>query len=397
MMKKNSGMKLLTSAAVKSSIPMLAQLTRLLSLFLCVAALQISAAAEYQWQDVDRVVAIGDVHGDMDALVETLRDAGLINRRNNWTGGATHLVQVGDLPDRGPDTREIVELMKELEEQAREDGGMVHALIGNHEAMNMLGDLRYVHPGEYEAFRTRDSRRIRNNLYAAHLEQVEAANPEFVADDTYRDLFNEQYPLGYVEHRFAWAADGEIGAWVAQHNSIIKINRSLFLHAGISPDVLGTPLEDINNRIRAELTGDLGEEPGLSESETGPLWYRGLAQQDEALEAAHVDAVLAFYDADRIIIGHTPGMGTVIPRFGGKVLLIDTGMSAYYGGHRASLEITGDVFSTQQGDEKVALPTDGSNLLPYLQAIAEIKDTVPAALQALIQQLENPPPPVPPQ
>jgi len=330
------------------------------------------------------------VHGDFDNFVATLREAELINRRRNWIGGSAHLVQVGDLPDRGPDTDKVIELMRKLEEQAAEDGGMVHALIGNHEAMNILGDLRYVHPGEYEAFRNRNSRELRDRFYAQHVQQRQDADPEFVADDIYRDSFDQRFPLGYVEHRFAWAADGEIGSWVLSHNAVIRIDRSLFLHGGVGPAMLGMSLYEVNETVRTELGGALGEEPGLSEVEDGPLWYRGLAQGDEALESAHLDAVLAFYDVDRIVIGHTPGLGTIVPRFDGRVLVIDSGMSEYYGGYSASLEILsgagGVSVSTIQAGERTAIMSGEGETMNYFEQIA---DLLPEPSPALLQHIET--------
>ncbi|MEQ8313427.1 MAG: metallophosphoesterase [Gammaproteobacteria bacterium] len=365
-----------------------------LGLALLFAFPQHATSAESQWQGVERIVAVGDVHGDFDNFVATLRAADLINRRRNWTGGATHLVQVGDLPDRGPDTDKVIELLKKLERQAEEDGGKVHALIGNHEAMNMLGDLRYVHPDEYDAFRDRNSRELRNRFYANHIQQRQAADPEFIADSDYRKTFDAQFPLGYVEHRFAWAPEGEIGSWVLEHNAVVKINRSLFLHGGISPQILGMSLDQINGQIRAELAGGLGEEPGLSEADHGPLWYRGLAQGSAAEELAHVEAVLAFYEVDRIIIGHTPGLGTIVPRFGGKVLIIDSGMSDYYGGYAASLEILqtedGSEINTLQAGERTAIPPGEEAVLDYFEHMATLLPDAPAALQQHINQLRQP-------
>lgn len=95
---------------------------------------------------VDRIVAIGDVHGDFIKFRSALEMKELIDSKQNWKGGETHLVQLGDLPDRGPQTRRIIELLKKLEKQAPRDGGRVHILIGNHDAMNMYGDLRYALP-----------------------------------------------------------------------------------------------------------------------------------------------------------------------------------------------------------------------------------------------------------
>lgn len=105
-----------------------------------------------------------------------------------------------------------------------------------------------------------------------------------------------------------------------------------------------------------ELAGNLGEEPGLSDADDGPLWCRGLAQNDAATELAHVDALLGFYDVDHIVIGHTPGAGVILPRFAGKVLVVDTGLSTYYGAHSASLLIEGDEMVAQQDGERYSIP-----------------------------------------
>lgn len=354
---------------------------------------QLALGAEDQWQGVERVVAVGDIHGDYDNYIRVLRGAELVNRRGNWIAGETHFVQLGDLPDRGPDTDKIIEHMQKLEQQAAEDGGMVHALVGNHEAMNIYGDLRYIDPNEYRALRSRQARRLRDAMYAEHLRQLEQANPELEIADDYRDAFDELYPLGFVEHRMTWdSTQGRFGNWVAQHNSIIKINRVLFLHAGISPRFLEMSIREMNDRIREELNGILPEgEPGLSEAEDGPLWYRGLTDNTELEEAPHVDSVLAAFDVDHIVVGHTPGLGTVVPRFGGKVLIIDTGISQFYGGHLGSLLIENGRMHTVQRGEAVAIPSgDDAGLLPYYQAILELEENA-TALQNLVNSLQSEP------
>src|SRR5262245_38566625 len=93
-----------------------------------------SATTGYDWQGVSRVVAIGDLHGDKDALIAVLRMASLIDSGDRWTGGTTHVVQMGDVPARGPQTRQALDLLMRLEQEALAAGGRVHALIGNHEA-----------------------------------------------------------------------------------------------------------------------------------------------------------------------------------------------------------------------------------------------------------------------
>ena len=104
-----------------------------------------------------RIVAIGDLHGDCSAWRDIARGAGLVDANNRWAGGKTILVQTGDMTDRGPNSLKIIRDLQRLQREAARAGGRVVVLVGNHEAMNVTGDLRYVHPGEYAAFVDRDS------------------------------------------------------------------------------------------------------------------------------------------------------------------------------------------------------------------------------------------------
>ena len=100
------------------------------------------------------VVAIGDVHGDFDDFVAILQHTGLIDKQNHWTGSKSTLVQVGDLLDRGPEPRAVMDLLMALEKEASKNGGRVVSLLGNHEMMNIMGDLRYVTPRTMPALPT---------------------------------------------------------------------------------------------------------------------------------------------------------------------------------------------------------------------------------------------------
>jgi hypothetical protein len=109
-------------------------------------------ADEWHFSGVERIVAVGDIHGAFDALVETLQEADIIDDELAWSGGSTHFVSTGDLLDRGPDSRRVMDLIIRLEHEARSAGGRVHLVLGNHEVMNLIGDLRYVADEEYAAF-----------------------------------------------------------------------------------------------------------------------------------------------------------------------------------------------------------------------------------------------------
>ena len=161
---------------------------------------------DYHWEGVDRIVAIGDLHGDYENYLDALRAAGLVDRKGKWAGGKTHFVQTGDIPDRGPDTSKIIEHIRKLGKQAERKGGRVHNLIGNHEAMNVYGDLRYVHEGEYAALATRRSEALRDRYFDLYMQSLEANAPERFAElpEDFREKWNVRHPLGWVEHRQAW-------------------------------------------------------------------------------------------------------------------------------------------------------------------------------------------------
>ncbi len=309
---------------------------------LIVASLLLTAAAfglrAESYSGVDRIVVVGDVHGSFDNFVAVLRFAGLIDSANKWTGGKAHLVQLGDVPDRGPDTRRVYDLLMTLGKQARDAGGRVHPLIGTHDAMNMYGDLRYVTDAEYTSFRRDTSVLTRNAFWRQHVQQL-GRKPN--AD--YRRRWEAQFPLGFYEHRFEFNPTGKYGSWIRRNEAVVKINNNLFLHGGISPAYADVTADDINSRVHREL-GDLKlVDGGIVQDPEGPLWYRGLALGNEAELAGHVDAVLKRHEVARIIIGHTPNYRVPKSRFGGKVILADVGLGIAYGSNLSCLVIENNV------------------------------------------------------
>ncbi len=118
-----------------------------------------------RWEGVERIVVFGDLHGDYSQYLRLLKQNGLVDQRLRWKGGNTHLVQLGDVPDRGADSVKIIRHLIRLQKEAMRDQGAVHTLVGNHEAMNILGDLTYVHPGEYAALVTRRSAKLQRDYH----------------------------------------------------------------------------------------------------------------------------------------------------------------------------------------------------------------------------------------
>lgn len=298
---------------------------------------------------VERIVAVGDVHGAYDRFVEILRTAGLIDDRQRWSGGRAHLVQVGDVLDRGPDSRKALDFLQRLEGEAASAGGAVHALLGNHEIARMVGDLRLVHPGEYKAFVTDNSEEMRKRL----LDLVKPPDPEAFLNST---------PLGQTEMIIAFGAKGDYGKWLRTHDAVAKINGILFLHGGISPAVAPTSCDDINATIQREITTDFDQTQkaplsSLAARVDGPLFYRGLAEESDEF-GPQVDEILTKQGVKAIVIGHTVSpTGRIRPRFGGKVFQIDTAMQPAYvaNGRASALEIKDGQFTAIYVDRKDVL------------------------------------------
>jgi len=347
------------------------------------------------------LVAIGDVHGDFKDFCGILQQVGLIDEQHHWTGGKATLVQVGDLIDRGPKSREVLDLMISLEEEAGAAGGRVVPLMGNHEVMNLMGDLRYVPPETYASFVDSESEKRRESAYKEYLEWRKS-HPQVLAE-LYNPVLPEteaewmtKHPPGFLEQRDAFGPKGRYGKWLRQRSAVAMMSGVIFLHGGISPEVASLTLDDINSRIRdeihqydelrqyltdanvllpyftlqeavgvaqAELIAErkshvpsnetrqakilqlLGLNNWLCVREDGPLWFRGYDRWSEDEGLPQVERILGAYSATNIVVGHTVQKnGTIRSRFGGRVFLIDTGMlSTYYPGGRASaLEIGGD-------------------------------------------------------
>jgi hypothetical protein len=368
-------------------------LGRLFLFLLLPTPISVARDGEEDWTGVERVVAIGDVHGDYEQFVAVLRSADLIDAKGSWSGGKTHLVQTGDLLDRGPDSRKAMELLIRLEDEAASAGGRVHALIGNHEAMNLYGDLRYVSQGEYAAFRDADSEKAREALYLEHQKELRSSLPPGQVpafDEGYRKKWESDHPLGYAEHRREFGPSGKYGKWIRRHNAVIRIDESLFLHGGISPKYSGLSLREINQRVREELE-DFAKLPGgIVMDEEGPLWYRGLALGEEKSLEPHVLTVLKSYKLERMVIGHTFTEGAVTPRFGARVLLIDVGLARLYDPRlrQACLLIEKGKPSALHRGKRIALPSDsGPDLLRYFKQAAAL-DPSPSSLGRKIADLE---------
>ena len=212
----------------------------------------------------DRLVAIGDIHGDFDAFIGLLARVGLIDAERRWAGGDTTLVQTGDYMDRGPKVREVLDYLIALEPQASAGGGRAVVLMGNHEAANAMGSVRDVPASAYAAFADGESEGRRQAAYEAHVKLAEArraalarVNPAFPIPKVYQAPEKEPWmiahPPGFVEYLEAFGPGGSYGKWLRTRMVIVRVDDTVFLHGGISPDAAPKKLESLNEQAQKEI------------------------------------------------------------------------------------------------------------------------------------------------
>ena len=243
------------------------------------------------YSKVDSIAVITDVHGEYDIYLNLLRANGIIDNNFNWHFGKGHLVILGDVFDRGDYVTEILWHLFGLEKQAARAGGKLHLLLGNHELM-VLGRAEGYISGKYR-------------------------NVENISGSYYCDLYSPHSVLGN---------------WLRTKPVIISINNILFVHAGLSTEVIRRDLKiDRINRIfssqiigRELLSIEKNEEPSFLNDENGPIWYRGYFT-DKNFSERQIDSILTFYEKDHIVIGHTVTK-EITSFFDNKIIACDAGI-----------------------------------------------------------------------
>jgi len=235
-----------------------------------------------EYQTKSKIIALSDIEGNFNAFASFLIANKVIDKNFDWIFEDGHLVLVGDFMDRGLNVTQCLWLIYKLEHEAELQNGKVHFVVGNHEAMNLQGNLKYV-ADKYKG-----------------LIQEFTNNKNYTKG--YKDMYNKQFVLG---------------KWLKSKNVILKVNNTLFVHGGISPEIIDTKLdvEEINNIARANLSKNLyGQTDGdqkanLIMGRIGPMWYRGMVMDYKdyykKMNSNQFNEILKFFEVEQIVIGHT--------------------------------------------------------------------------------------------
>ncbi|GHU79116.1 hypothetical protein FACS1894145_2560 [Bacteroidia bacterium] len=215
------------------------------------------------------ILVLSDIEGNWYAFKTLLLNAGVIDKDYNWIFGNGHLVLLGDFMDRGLNVTQILWLIYKLEDEAEQDGGSVHFILGNHEIMNLEGSIYHVR-------------------------------------SKYKKLAKK---LGVDYSTYLLGVDSEIGKWLRSKNTVEKIGNYLFVHGGIGTEVYNRKLDmdTINNQVRQYIQNPTKEKrQEFVLSGNGPLWYRGYIRNSEKDSIYnHIEDILGFYGVEEIIVGHS--------------------------------------------------------------------------------------------
>ena len=313
---------------------------------------------------VARVVAVGDLHGAYDGFVTILQHTALVDDNLRWSGGRSHLVQIGDVIDRGPGARKIFDLIRRLEGEAEAAGGRVHMLIGNHEAIALMG-LSFDYEGSVtvEQFLSFLPERYRADKEA---EFRRRAGPDTDLTPLWEELARTD--LGAQSAYFEFLRE-HYGRWIADHDTAVKIDGVVFVHGGMSEEYSRWPLERLNRTVSLELLGVMmnrPEPPRVLFDTRGPLWYRDDAGKPDEVMAGEIDRVLHNLEAKALVVGHTATIGSRtldMSRLDGRVWTIDTGIWEPFSGRLGALIIENGHFGKWSGEnERLDLDRRGCGL-----------------------------------
>ncbi len=267
----------------------------------------------------ERVVAVGDLHGDIASVRRAFRLAGAVDAQDAWIGGKLVVVQTGDLIDRGDDDRAILDLTDTWKTAAQAAGGELIELVGNHEIMNAQLDFRYVTPGAYRAFSD--------------------VTPK---DDAMaqREVDLEREKRGRAS---AFLPGGPYAKMLSRRPVVARVGNTLFVHGGLTPKY-APRLDAINDGARAFFSGEVRDPPKDLLDQDGPVWTRELSGEPTptAAACADLDRTLGLLDAKRLVMGHTV-QKDISAACSDKAWRIDVGMSRAYHGPIEVLEFKGDV------------------------------------------------------
>ena len=254
---------------------------------------------------VKRIIVLGDLHGDWEMTIKSLKIANLIDAKLNWIGDDTVVVQLGDQIDRcrfagipcklpqatkddEPSDMKILNYFTKLHTQAQKKGGAVYSIIGNHELMNVNGDMRYVSYQNISDF---------NNY--------KKPDGSIITD-------------GMEARKWAFSPGNPIADFLGCTRQLsLIIGSNIFVHAGVLPKIAEKYNVQEMNQILSLYLWDKLKNPTdykelLDSADYSPLWNRIFGSSSQSKQSCDylMNPLQEIYKVDRIFIGHTPQLNS---------------------------------------------------------------------------------------
>lgn len=294
-------------------------------------------AGPFRFPAADRVVAFGDVHGDLSGVRKVLRLAGAIDDKDEWIGGKLVVVQTGDQLDRGDEEPEVLQLFEKLREGAAKAGGSFHALNGNHEVMNVAGDYRYVTDDGFADYGKTPL--IGSRGKAAVL-----------------------LPEPQRGRAAAFLPGGPVAVKLSKQPLIIVVGDTVFAHGGVLPSHVRYGVARINDEAASWMRGETQRLPPILDGNTAPVWARDYSDGQPSERACNaLGTALDLLGARRMVVGHTVQKDGISSACSERVWRIDVGLAKHYGGRAAALEIRqGKARVLTEAEREPAAPASGA-------------------------------------
>ncbi|KAL6751357.1 Metallo-dependent phosphatase-like protein [Haematococcus lacustris] len=320
-----------------------------------------------------RLMAIGDLHGDLGKARRAFRLAGITDEQDRWAAGSSVCVQVGDILDRGDAELQILLFMERLQAEARAAGGALHVLNGNHETMNVMGNHRYATAGaNREIERWQQWQRLRGRLQGltqpssppGPSPQGQSPGPTPSSAAAHWERSQALQPGSAITRRF-----------FANHPTVLQVGSTVFVHGGVLPEHVEYGLERINRETRqwmesgstdtglgpalqhpstTSATLTAGSSSSVSKAKKAPnflrgataiVWARNFSTEDHGRCDCDVlrDVLQAIPGSQRMVMGHTIQDDGINAACDGRALRVDVGMSKGCGNSEVEvLELTKD-------------------------------------------------------
>ncbi|KAL5102306.1 hypothetical protein RYX36_006633 [Vicia faba] len=295
------------------------------------------------------ILAVGDLHGDLKQARSALEMAGVLSSdgQDLWTGGENVLIQLGDILDRGEDEIAILSLLRSLDRQAKENGGAVFQVNGNHETMNVEGDFRYVESGGFDE--CSDFMEYINNseddweeTFTGWVDASEKLKEDRTMTTNHWGPWNlVKRQKGVIARSILFRPGGPLACELARHAVVLKVNDWVFCHGGLLPHHVAYGLERMNKEVSEWM-----RDPSKNDSTfqfpfiatrgyNSVVWNRLYSRDSPDLmdyEANQVCSILEetlqAVGAKAMVVGHTPQTIGVNCKYNCSIWRVDVGMSS---------------------------------------------------------------------